>query len=225
MRKLIQKTETIRIQKAIDIIAANPSMQIKEVAKEVGVSKNSISHWLKHPQIIERIYDRYMIIAGTQLPEVVQAIINEAKLGNVHAARLVLEHFGKLENKLKIQVESNFEKFMKEDDAEEGDFFEVTEDQGEVLDKLSDNQVYLPPRDPSNDSPKAKLELDSQLLKHQMARADKNRLERSNQADRYQIRKRAKKVGLELMPSGRHTRSERDEWMQKLEKLEEKSEL
>ena len=104
MRKLIQKTESIRIQKAIDIIATNPSMQLKEVAKEVGVSKNSITHWLKHPQIIERIYDRYMIIAGTQLPEVVQAIINEAKLGNVHAARLVLEHFGKLENKLKIQV-------------------------------------------------------------------------------------------------------------------------
>ena len=207
MRKLIQNTESIRIQKAIDIIAANPSMQLKDVAKEVGVSTNSIGHWLKHPQVIERIYDRYMIIAGTQLPEVVQAIINEAKLGNVHAARLVLEHFGKLENKLKIQVESNFEKFMKEGDAEEGDFFEVTEDQDEVLDKLSDNQ------------------LDSQLLKHQMARADKNRLERTNQADRYQIRKRAKKVGLELMPSGRHTRSERDEWMQKLEKLEEENEL
>ena len=225
MRKLIQNTESIRIQQAIDIIAANPSMQLKEVAKEVGVSKNSISHWLKHPKVIERIYDRYMIIAGTQLPEVVQAIINEAKLGNVHAARLVLEHFGKLENKLKIQVESNFEKFMKDDDAEEGDFFEVTEDQGEVLDKLSDNQVYLPPRDPSNDNPHAKSELDSQLLKHQMARADKNRLERTNQADRYQIRKRARKVGLELMPSGRHTRSERDEWMQKLEKLEEENEL
>ena len=225
MEKLIQKTETIRIQQAIDIIAANPAMQLKEVAKQVGVSANSITHWLKHPKIIDRIYDRYMIIAGTQLPEVVQAIINEAKLGNVHAARLVLEHFGKLENKLKIQVESNFEKFMKDDDAEEGDFFEVTEDQEEVLEELSDSQVYLPPRDPSNDNPKAKSDLDKQLLKHQMARADKNRLERTNQADRYQIRKRARKVGLELMPSGRHTRSERDEWMQKLEKLEEENEF
>ena len=223
MRKLIQNTESIRIQKAIDIIASNPSMQLKEVAKEVGVSTNSITNWLKHPKVIERIYDRYMIIAGTQLPEVVQAVINEAKLGNVHAARLILEHFGKLENKLKIQVESNFEKFMKEGDTEEGDFFEITENQDEVLDKLSDNQVYLPPRDPSNDNPTAKLELDSQLLKHQMARADKNRLERTNQADRYQIRKRAKKVGLKLMPSGRHTRSERNAWMRKLIELERKN--
>ena len=31
-----------------------------------------------------------------------------------------------------------FEKFIKEDDTEEGDFFEVTDDQEEVLDKLSD---------------------------------------------------------------------------------------
>ena len=52
MRKLIQNTESIRIQQAIDIIAANPSMQLKDVAKEVGVSTNSITNWLKHPKVI-----------------------------------------------------------------------------------------------------------------------------------------------------------------------------
>ena len=220
MRKLIQNTESIRIQQAIDIIAANPSMQIKEVAKEVGVSKNSISHWLKHPKVIERIYDRYMIIAGTQLPEVVQAIINEAKLGNVHAARLVLEHFGKLENKLKIQVESNFEKFMKEDDAEDGDFFEVTDGQEEVLNQLTDEDIVLPERHPSNNKPKVREQYEKNRLKYKMNKAKTTPIEAEKQSNRYQIRKRAKAVGLDLLPPGRHTRSERDEWMEKLEKLE-----
>ena len=42
----------------------------------------------------------------------------------------------------------------------------------------------------------------------------------SKQANRYLIRKRAKAVGLELLPPGRKTRSERDEWMKELERLE-----
>ena len=44
--------------------------------------------------------------------------------------------------------------------------------------------------------------------------------ESQKQSDRYLIRKRAKAVGLDLLPSGRRTKSERSDWMKKLEKLE-----
>ena len=123
MEKDIVANHIAQVQKAIDVMATNPGMNLKQVGDEVGVTGRTIANWIAQPKVVEKIYDRYMELAGKHLPEVVQAIIEEAKLGNVHAARLVLEHFGKLQNTLRIQVESNFERFMKADDAEEVDLY------------------------------------------------------------------------------------------------------
>jgi hypothetical protein len=169
-----------------------------------------------------------MEVAGSHIPSVVQAMIEEARLGNVHAARLILEHFGKLENKLKIQVESNFEKFMKvDDDVEDADFFDVTDEQEEVLDVLSDriggDDIELPERHPSNDSPKARDDFEKNRLKYKVKEKQITEEESQKQSDRYLIRKRAKQVGLDLLPPGRRSKSERTAWMKKLEKLEKEN--
>ena len=104
MEKDIVANHIAQVQKAIDVMATNPGMNLKQVGDEVGVTGRTIANWIAQPKVVEKIYDRYMELAGKHLPEVVQAIIEEAKLGNVHAARLVLEHFGKLQNTLKIQL-------------------------------------------------------------------------------------------------------------------------
>ena len=44
--------------------------------------------------------------------------------------------------------------------------------------------------------------------------------EKEYQKNAYQLRKRAKAVGLELLPSGRHSKGKRKEWLKKLEQLE-----
>ena len=116
---MVKKTDKIAINAAIEMIANSPGIRYKDIADKLNVSSATIGNWMCSPMVIDKVYKRYMELAGNELPAVVQAVIEEAKLGNVHAARLVLEHFGKLENKLKIQVESNFEKFMKGDNAEE----------------------------------------------------------------------------------------------------------
>ena len=126
------------------MLASNPGIRYKDVASKLGVSATTITNWMCSPDVVDRVYKRYMELAGNELPAVVQAVIEEAKLGNVHAARLVLEHFGKLENKIKVQVESNFEKFMKGDDTEDAEFFEVTENQEQVLETLTDDNIKLP---------------------------------------------------------------------------------
>jgi len=220
MEKDIVANHIAQVQKAIDVMATNPGMNLKQVGDEVGVTGRTIANWIAQPKVVEKIYDRYMELAGKHLPEVVQAIIEEAKLGNVHAARLVLEHFGKLQNTLRIQVESNFERFMKADDAEEVDFFEVTDGQEEVLNQLTDADIVLPERHPSNNKPKVREQYEKNRLKYKMKKAKTTPVEAEKQSNRYQIRKRAKDVGLDLLSPGRHTRSERDEWMEKLEKLE-----
>ena len=220
MSKIIKNTDKIAITAAIDIFASNPGIKYKDVSARLGISNTTMTNWMHSPVIVEKIYKRYMELAGNELPAVVQAIIEEAKLGNVNAARLVLEHFGKLENKIKVQVESNFEKFMKGDDTEEAEFFEVTEGQEEVLEVLSDSNIKLPERHSSNDSPKARDEFEKNRLKYKINKTQKDEEEIKRQSQRYLIRKRAKAVGLDLLPPGRHTKTARDLWMKKLIQLE-----
>ena len=220
MGKIIKNIDKVSINTAIDMLANDPTMKYKEVGAKLGVSATTITNWMRNPLVIDRIYKRYMELAGNELPSVVQAVIEEAKLGNVHAARLILEHFGKLENKVKIQVESNFEKFMKGDNTEEAEFFEVNDNQEQVLEMLSDNNIELPERHTSNDEPKARDDFEKDRLKYKMKKAKTSEIEAEKQAERYKIRTRAKAVGLELLTAGRHSRSERDKWMQELEKRE-----
>ena len=220
MGKIIKNTNKVAISAAIDMLASNPGIRYKDVGEKLGYSATTITNWMCSPVVIDRVYKRYMELAGNELPAVVQAIIEEAKLGNVHAARLILEHFGKLENKIKVQVESNFEKFMKGDDTEEAEFFEVTESQEEVLEILSDSNIKLPERHSSNDFPKARDEFEKNRLKYKINEKQKNEEEIKRQSERYLIRKRAKLVDLDLLPPGRHTKTARDQWMRKLIQLE-----
>ena len=213
---------------AVDMMASDLTLTYKDIASKLGVHPKTFSRWLKNSDFIDAVYKRYMEIAGVHIPSVVQAMIEEAKLGNVHAARLILEHFGKLENKIKIQVESNFEKFMKvDDDTEDAEFFDITDSQEEVLETLSEHiggeDIKLPDRHPSNDFPKAREDFEKDRLKYRTKEVQKNEEETKKQAERYLIRKRAKAVGLDLLPSGRRTKSEREAWMKKLEALEKKS--
>ena len=227
MDKLKRTNGLLKKETAIEIIASNIGVDQKIVAEKVGVSPPTMRAWLSDPNFIEDVYVRYMEIAGFELPAVIQATIGEAKRGNVHAARLILEHFGKLENKLKIQVESNFEKFMKTD-AKEVEFFEVTEDQNNTLDLLSEHvgiDIELPERDDSNNDPDERKRTEKKNLKKRVssyARA-KRTTDKQKQNERYAIRRRAEKVGLELLSPGRHTKTIRDRWMEKLEELENNS--
>tara|TARA_R100000808_G_C2127799_1_gene137679 strand:- start:612 stop:1307 length:696 start_codon:yes stop_codon:yes gene_type:complete len=212
--------------KAIEIMARDMTLSKKQVAQMVGVSAKTLSNWMANTKFVDTLYNRYMEISGIHLPEVVQAMIQEAKLGNVHAGRLILEHFGKLDNKIKIQVESNFEKFMKIEDTEEAEWTDITNDQEDVFDAIADHigvsEIEVPKKHPSNDSPRVRDEYEKYRTKKIIKKTKKEQEIKEKQAQRHLIRKRAKDVGLELLPPGRHTKSERDNWMRKLEELEQK---
>ena len=223
MDKLARSNGLLRKKAAIEVMATNIGVEQKIVADKIGVSAPTMRAWLADPQFIEDLYTRYMEIAGFELPMVVQATIEEAKRGNVQAARLVLEHFGKLENRLKIQVESNFEKFMKSD-PQDAEFFEVTDGQEEVLEVLSDSNIKLPGRDKINNDPAQRRKDEKNRLKQRASIYNRTKTDKAKkeQNERYAIRKRAKAVDLDLLPPGRHTKTVRDKWMDKLTQLEQK---
>ena len=208
---------------ALELLATNPSMNQTTIAKHLNIEPRTVRYWLSDPLFIDEVYKRYMEKAGIELPNVIAAMFEEAKMGNVQAGRLILEHFGKLENKLKIQIESPFEKFMKVD-SDEAEFVDMDDETKEILDKVSSvldiGDIELPKRNPINDQPKKRMQEEQKRVDKLTFKSLKKGKIKKEQNSRYLIRKRAKAVGLDLLPPGRHTKGVRDTWMAKLEELE-----
>ena len=222
MKHLQKKYKTDKIT-AIELFATNPLLSYKDIGKKVGVTERTIAAWMSHPDFVDECYKRYMEVAGIELPSVVASMVEEAKRGNVQAGRLVLEHFGKLENKVKIQVESPFEKFMRID-AEDADFIDMSDKETDAIDRVATameiSNIDLPKRDIRNDNPKEREISEATSVKSRMNKAMKSEKTKKKLHDAYVNRKRAKAVGLDLLGSGRHTKGERDKWMETLESLE-----
>ena len=223
----IMKNEKKRV---IETYCKSPHISMKELAINSNIAYPTLMKWMHDPVFIDQIYKRYMEVAGIELPNVISAMIREAKTGNVQAGRLVLEHFGKLENKIKIQVESPFEKFVKakEIQAEEAEYIEednteMDSDNRDFINKLyvesEDTISTLPKRDTESKTKREARE--KQQIEYQTQKEIKKARYSSNSQTRYQLRKRAKAVGLPLMTtSGRPLKSEREEWLRELERLE-----
>tara|TARA_R100000808_G_C2069835_1_gene97825 strand:- start:150 stop:686 length:537 start_codon:yes stop_codon:yes gene_type:complete len=167
-----------------------------------------------------------MEVAGKDLPLVINAMIREAQHGNVQAGRLILEHFGKLDTRVKIQVESPFEKFMKMENVEDAEFVndkEITNGAISIAEQASSlipDDSELPDRDVRNNRPRFREKQEESMLKYATQKAKNKISERALQRKMYERRKRAKAVGLELLSAGRSSKGQRDEWWKKLEKME-----
>jgi transcriptional regulator with XRE-family HTH domain len=211
-----KQLRTIRAkQEAIEILASNAKMSNRELAKQLGINKTTISAWMNDKDFIDAIYHRYMEVAGKYLPAVIQAQITEAMAGNTRAAELILKHFGKLQDRLIIEVESPFMQHIKNSNIEE-----VQVDESEAVEignnVAIENSIPLPPRDESANTPKKALNDRIKLKKAY----DKVKYTKDINS-RYMIRKRADKVKLEKLPSKRPTQAVRRRWLKKLFKMEQ----
>tara|TARA_Y100000296_G_C5102420_1_gene220695 strand:+ start:293 stop:892 length:600 start_codon:yes stop_codon:yes gene_type:complete len=184
---------------ALEYLIENPTASQREVATNSGVTQATISNWYKDPGFVETFYDRYMIVYNSKLPSVLDSMVNEALNGNVQAGRLVLEHSGKLQKNIVIKHESPFERFLKNTEIQ-GEFEEIDDDM-EVRDReIPDIPTFT-----------------EQPLRV-FSSSKERKLEKRREA--YQLKKRAEKVGLELLPVGRHPPNAKREWLSKLEELE-----
>ena len=184
---------------AVELFALNPSITVKEVAAKVGVSDICVSKWRQDPMFIDKIYERYMTEFGSQLPAVINSMVREAKHGNVQAARLVLEHSGKLVKNVNITIDSPFEKFLKAEDIQDAEVVEVFEDVVIPED--------LPERKPSKTAVEEKV-----VLKKIIDKERKKKSRNEMRKEWYKWKKRAKAVGIEPLSAKRPTKGQRKEW-------------
>ena len=99
-------------RKAVEIVATTPGVTQKNVALTLKLSEDKVRAWFRNPSFVDACFDRFTELAGTKLITVMDAMFREAELGNVAAARLILEHHNKLNKTLHIKVESPFDRFM-----------------------------------------------------------------------------------------------------------------
>ena len=203
---------------AIELLASRPALKTTEAALALECTEETVRAYRRDPAFNDAVYSRFMEISGGKLIDVVDSMIREATKGNVQAATLVLKHYGKLEDKLTIKVESPFEKFLKIGDLDEA--IVVDEDDASQIGKAVQITSKLPKRDPVNDKPNLRVAKENKKLKQIQngTYKDSKRLERRKLA--YNLRSRAEKVGMAMLPPGRQRKNVRNEWIKELQERE-----
>ena len=200
-------------QHAIELSAARPEMSQKEIAKELDIPYNTLKTWRHNPNYHDAVYARYMVLYGGELPAVLNAMIREAKSGNVQAGRLVLEHSGKLVKNINITIDSPFEKWLKTVDAEEAEIIEDVE-VVELIEAMPEVKEELPPR--AEEPVQQRILDEKKAIKKTIKREEYNR----KQKEWYKWKKRAKAVEVEPLRAKRPTKGQRKAWEDEIIKRE-----
>jgi len=203
---------------AIDLMIHNPDLNKKQIAEQINVSHRTIQAWFADDRFVDMYYKKYMVSFNAKLPMVLNSMIREAVEGNVQAGRLVLEHSGKLVKNINVTVDSPFEKFLKAEQIDAEDILDAeSEEVAEIIETL-------PERNPENDKPrKREIKEKKAVERIKEGKPPSRQKTREDRASRYALLQRAKKVGLDPLPSRRPTNNERRKWLEKLSELEKQS--
>ena len=188
----------------VDMLVSQPEARIQDVADKAGVTKATVHNWLKDPEFVEVFYQKYMITFGSKLPNVLNAMLREAEAGNVQAGRLILEHSGKLIKRVEVaNHKSPFEKFLT---SEVADIQEV-----EVLDADFEDTIEVLPKRPEVVKAPKKM---TQIEEKRQLKKVLNKNEKRREARQWRIR--AERVGVDRPSQGRQTKTQREDWQQKV---------
>ena len=197
--------------KAVELYALQPDITAAEVAKELGISASLVYVWRKNPNFVDAIYSRYMVEFGGELPAVLQAMVREAKAGNVQAGRLVLEHSGKLVKNVNITIDSPFEKFLKADKVEiEYEDAEVEEIVGSIPDIDGD----LPKRNTGDQRQRVRKE--KKKIKKAIKSEKEKQAYNKKRKEWNEWLSRGKKMGVDPLPARRPTPAQKKTWREEI---------
>ena len=217
-KKLIISPSRNKWVPVIELHAQDLNLSWMQISEKTGISYHTIRYWTRLPEFMEACYDHYMQLHGNKAQYVIEALYHEALEGNVRAIELYLKHTGKYTEK-KIHEIAPGDKFIdfvrgKEisNHVEEAEIVQdpMLEVQSIVHDKVHEpNKVHTTIKEENKSIEKAKKTYKKQKVNK----------ERRNALLR--LKRRAKRIGLASMPTGRPSKTEKAKWIVKLEKLEE----
>ena len=117
MEKIKPTITPLTISRAIEIYATTPNIQHKQVAEELGISDKSLRKLRRSADFNKQVYKSFMNSYDSELLDVIRAMFDEAKSGNVSARRLLLEHGNKLQKNINVNVISPFERWLQVEES------------------------------------------------------------------------------------------------------------
>ena len=216
-KKLINSPKRNKWVPVIELHTQDLNLSWKQISDKTGISYYTIQYWTKLPEFMTACYDHYMQTHGNKAQYVIEALYNEALEGNVRAIELYLKHTGKyVEKKVhEIAPGDKFMEFVKgkelPNSVEEAEIVQdpMLEVQNKVHDKVHEpNKVHTTIKEENNNIEKAK----KNYKKYKVNKERRNALLR--------LKRRAKRVGLASMHTGRPSKTEKAKWIVKLEELE-----
>ena len=228
-RNLLKKANLKKFR-AIDLLGTRPDMSYTDVCKELDINVTTLAQWREDVAFVEAVYEKYMVTFNSKLPEVLEAMIREAKEGNVQAARLVMDVAGKIIKRVNVKIQAPFQQFLNATDAEivDMDFKDMDEKingvgytPNEIIDSIPVSS-NLPERNKVNDKPLKRMAKEKKRIKKIKKNPNLLKKKKEQFNSWYHIRARAKKVGLAPLPPGKPTKTQRAEWLAELKKLESK---
>ena len=94
--------DSMLIEKMIDMYASNPNITHKEVCQKLKVSEKTAKK-IRNDGFWNKVYNRFMSHHQHDVLQVINSAVKEAKMGNVSAQKLVLQHAGRLTNNIIIR--------------------------------------------------------------------------------------------------------------------------
>ena len=214
MPKIIKKEYKDR---AIEIMGSNPNLDMENIANVCGISLSTLKNWRKDPAFNDAVYEKYMSTMGISQAQVNAAMVREAKLGNVQAARYCAEINGKMVKRISVKHESPYDQFLR-----------AKEISADVIDvEPIEISEELAPIRSNNDKPRVRTRKEKERVEKILNKdygykpeisPEQRAKNRKKSLDSYRRMKRAKKVGLE--PLGRRKGEAKREWYVELEKRE-----
>ena len=199
-------------EKAVELFATNPEIEVKRVAELLGLHPNTIVNMRSDPNFHMQVQDRFMTELENDVPSMVSALKREVLAGNVQATRLMFEYMNKLQKNINITIDSPFENWMKQ--QEFGDVADA-----EIVDVEEFKE--LPPRTAINNH----LEIHKERVRVQNAPIKERSVKNRNKARREQYKwvKRAEAVGVEKLSAKRPTPYQKKAWQEKVIAAEKKA--
>ena len=207
-----------RWYKAIEAYIHSPDIHLTKLAKAVEIPYDTVVRWFKNKDFLEALYKRHLEVSSLDLIGVYKAMVEEGKAGNVRAADFVYKVHGKTEQRFE-GMESPYNLFLQinqmgsqveEAEVVQSPMIDV-EEVHEIPEVPKEKKVHMTPK-----VEKERIKVIKKTYKKRAVNKDKrNAL--------MKIKRRAKKVGLSSLGSGRPSKMERAKWMEELERLEEKA--
>jgi hypothetical protein len=92
----------------IELLATNPHLTHKTIAKKAGISDRTLRRWKRLPGFWDAVEERTKEYLKENLPKMLHALMKEAKKGKVKHGKLILEYLEKLRDRIEHSGEVQF---------------------------------------------------------------------------------------------------------------------